>query len=147
MKREKEEATLEKYRDIIEGQARFHREDTALLAAEFEKLRIEKEQSRGRVTQKLPNYDGSNLDFDEWEEKVIAISKCNNWDVGKLLEALPASLSGQSKRALDHLKDEGEKIQGLCGRYPTIYDNCLYYVYIPSKTSIGYSNHRGSIMM
>ena len=47
--REKEGAALEKYKDIIEGQARFHREDTALLAAEFEKLRIEKEQEKAKA--------------------------------------------------------------------------------------------------
>ena len=58
------------------------------------------------MTQKLPNYDGSNLDFDEWEEKVRAISKCNDWEVDRLLAALPASLSGCSKRAYDMLKDE-----------------------------------------
>ena len=63
--RERELANIEKYKEIIEGQARFHREDTELLAAEFEKLRIEKEQNRNRVTQRLPSYDGVNQEFEE----------------------------------------------------------------------------------
>ena len=107
--REREEAALEKYKEIIEGQARHHQKDTELLAGEFEKLRLEKEQSRNRLTQKLPTYDGTNLDFDDWEEKVEAVIKCNDWTLSKLLEALPASLTGQSKRSFDMLTEDDKR--------------------------------------
>ena len=43
--RERELANMEKYKEILEGQARFHREDSELFAAEFEKLWVEIEQN------------------------------------------------------------------------------------------------------
>ena len=106
--REREDANAERYRDLVEGQQRFHREDTETLASQFERLRLEKEQARGRQTQRLPNYDGINLEVDEWQEKVEAVAKCNDWDLSKLLEALPTSLAGQAKRSFDSLTD-GDK--------------------------------------
>ena len=52
--RRREENTVERYKELVEGQMRTHREDAEILAREFEKLRIEKELARGRNTIKLP---------------------------------------------------------------------------------------------
>ena len=104
--REREEQTMQRFADLIEGQSRHHKEDTEVLTSEFEKMRIEKEQARGRQTQRLPTYDGLSLDVDEWQDKVEIVIKCNKWDLGQLLEALPVSLSGQARRSFDSLTDE-----------------------------------------
>ena len=107
--RAREEATEERFREIIQGQNDHHRRDTEVLASEFEKLRLEKEQARGRQTQKLPNFDGLNIEVDEWQDKVEAVMNCNNWDIAKLLEALPTYLSAQAKRAFDSLTDDDKR--------------------------------------
>ena len=107
--REREEITVERFREMMEGQNRSHREGTDILATEFEKMRLEKEQSRGRQTQKLPMYDGVNLEIDEWQDKVEAVLTCNKWDLGKLLETLPTCLTGQAKRAFDALTENDKR--------------------------------------
>ena len=107
--RDREDANAERYRQLVEGQQRFHREDTEVLATQFERMRIEKEQARGRQTQRLPQFDGVNLDIDEWQEKTEAVAKCNDWDVTKLMENLPTTLTGQAKRSFDSLTDDDKR--------------------------------------
>ena len=104
--RVREEANDERYRALVEGQQKYHREDTETLAAQFEKIRAEKEQARGRQTQRLPNFDGVMMEYDEWVEKAEAVAKCNDWDLTKLLENLPTTFTGQAKRSFDSLTAE-----------------------------------------
>ena len=91
---------------MLEEQKRAQREDIEALTNELERLRIEKVLSRGKVTERLPKYDGTNLDIDEWQEKVEAILKLNGWNISQLLGVLPTSLSCQAKRAFDSLLEE-----------------------------------------
>ena len=44
--RRREENSIERYKELVEGQMKTHREDAETLAKEFEKLRLEKEQYR-----------------------------------------------------------------------------------------------------
>ena len=104
--REREERHAEQYRELVDEQRKSHREDAETLATQFEKMRMEKEQARGRQNQKLPQYDGSNLDIDEWIEKIEAVAESNGWNHNTLIETLPASLSGQAKRSFDSLSGE-----------------------------------------
>ena len=107
--RERDEVNGERFRELVEGQNRHHRRDAEILANEFEKIRIEKEEARGRQNQKLPNYDGVNLEIDEWVDRVDAVTKCNNWELKKLLETLPTFLTGQAKRAFDSLTNDDKR--------------------------------------
>ena len=107
--REREETNSERFRELIEGQNRQHREDAEALASEFERMRIEKEQARGRINQRLPNYDGINLEFDEFQDKIEAVMTCNAWDFQKTLDILPTYLTGQAKRAFDSLVDDDKR--------------------------------------
>ena len=107
--REREEANLERFKQLLENQSKYHRQDTENLAKQFEKMRLEKEQARSRQSQRLPTYDGSNIDVDEWQERVDAVMKCNDWGFDRLLEVLPTCLIGQAKRSFDTLTgDEKE---------------------------------------
>ena len=111
--REREETNSERFRELIEGQNRQHREDAETLASEFERMRIEKEQARSRINQKLPNYDGINLEVDEWQDKGEAVMTCNAWDIQKLLDVLPTYLTAQAKRAYDSVKDDDKRTKEL----------------------------------
>ena len=71
--REREEATLQQFRLMVDGQTRHNREGTDILAEEFQQMRLERQQSRGMTVQRLPNFDGTNLEIDDWEEKAIAV--------------------------------------------------------------------------
>ena len=107
--REREEANIERYKQLLEGQSKYHRQDTENLAEQFEKMRLEKEQARSRQSQRLPAYDGSNMDVDEWQERVDAVMKCNDWGFDRLMEILPTCLIGQAKISFDTLTDD-EKV-------------------------------------
>ena len=113
VQREREATNIERFRELIEEQNRCHRDDTEILASEFERMRIEKEQARGRQNQRLPNYDGINLDVDEWQDKVEAVMTCNGWDISRLLEALPTSLTAQAKRAFDSVTEDNKRTKEL----------------------------------
>ena len=89
----------------MESQQKAHHDDAEQIALGFERLKLEKENSRGRQIQTLPKYDGINIEVDEWTDRVRAVLKGNSWDLSKLLEALPGSLSGQAKRGYDSLRD------------------------------------------
>ena len=102
----REEAHMSMFKEMIEGQNNSHRIDTETLTNEFTKMRVEKEQARGRQNQKLPNYDGITLTIDDWQDKVEAIMTCNKWPLPTLLEALPTCMSGLAKRAFDSLTEE-----------------------------------------
>ena len=106
MMREREEANLERFKQLLENQSKCHRQDTENLAEQFERMRLEKEQARGRQSLRLPTYDGSNMDVDEWQEMVEAVMKCNDWGFGRLREILPTCLIGQAKRSFDTLTDD-----------------------------------------
>ena len=73
----REEVNMEMFREIIEEQNKNHKMDTETLTREFEKIRLEKEQARGRQNQKLPHYDGLNMSVDDWQDRTEAIQKCN----------------------------------------------------------------------
>ena len=93
----------ERYRTMMENQDRNSREGANNLVEQFERMRIAQEVARTQTAQKLPNYDGVNIEFDEWQDKVYACMTCNSWDIDRLLTALPTSLSGQAKRSFDTL--------------------------------------------
>ena len=105
----REENTEERYRELLEGQMKTHREDSEILTREFGKLRIEKELARGRNTVKLPMYDGLNLDIDEWTEKVEACVTCNEWNLDRLMEQIPTSLTAMAKRAYDMITEDDKR--------------------------------------
>ena len=102
----REEKNMELIREIIAEQNKVHREDTEILTTQFEKMRIEKEQSRGRQQQRLPPYDGQSMDFNDWQDKTESVLVCNKWDFSTFLELLPTSVSGLAKRAFDSLTEE-----------------------------------------
>ena len=101
--RAKEEENSRKHRESIEEQKRAEREDRETITKKLEQLRIEKSKARGKETLRLPQYDGTNLDIDDWQENVEAIAKFNGWDLPKLLEILPISLGVHAKWAFDSL--------------------------------------------
>ena len=111
IQREERERNENSYRQLAKEQQRTNREDTNTLKGQLERMRIEKEQASRRQTQRLPTYDGANIEFDEWQDKVEAIMVCNAMDYTGLLEALPTSLSGQAKRSFDsmNIKDRQSK--------------------------------------
>ena len=51
-------------------------------------------------------YTGTNMEFEDWEERVEALLKCNEWSLNHLLEVLPISLTGSAKHSFDTLKTE-----------------------------------------
>ena len=102
----REEKNMELIREIIAEQNKVHREDTETLTTQFEKMRMEKEQSRGRKPLKLPPYDGQSMDFNDWQDKTESVLVCNKWDFSTFLELLPTSVSGLAKRAFDSLTEE-----------------------------------------
>ena len=102
----REEVNMEMFREIVEEQNKNHKMDTETLTSEFEKIRLEKEQARGRQNQKLPHYDGLNMSVDDWQDKTEAIQKCNKWSLPTLLEALPTCTTGLAKRAFDSLTED-----------------------------------------
>ena len=106
IQREERERNENSYRQLAKEQQRTNREDTNTLKGQLERMRIEKEQASRRQTQRLPTYDGANIEFDEWQDKVEAIMVCNAMDYTGLLEALPTSLSGQAKRSFDSLNNQ-----------------------------------------
>ena len=106
LQREERERNDSRYRQLVEEQQRTHREDTNTLTGQFERMRIEKEQASRRQTQRLPTYDGANIEFGEWQDKVEAVLKCNDWGLDKLLETIPTCLTGQAKRSFDTLTEE-----------------------------------------
>jgi hypothetical protein len=91
----------EQYRTMMENQNRNLREGADNLVEQFD--RIAQEVARTQTAQKLPNYDGVNIEFDEWQDKVYACMTCNSWDIDRLLTSLPTSLGGQAKRSFDTL--------------------------------------------
>ena len=64
------EDTREAFRDLVHDQGRNHREDMETLAEQFQRLQATQtaaqEIARTQFTQKLPNYDGLALTFDDW---------------------------------------------------------------------------------
>ena len=107
--RAKEEENSRKHRESIEEQKRAEREDRETITKKLEQLRIEKSKARGKETLRLPQYDGTNLDIDDWQENVEAIAKFNGWDLPKLLKILPISLSVHAKCAFDSLLEEEKR--------------------------------------
>ena len=107
--RQREEKTEERFRQLIKEQQRSHREDTEVLAGQFKRMRMEMESSRGRITQKIPSFDGTNIEFDDWQDKVEAVMTWNMLDLIKLLQLLPTCIAGQAKRSFDSLTDEDKQ--------------------------------------
>ena len=109
--RDREEQTLRRFQEMFEDQGRNNKAGVELLTSEFEKMRLERELSRGMQTQRLPNYDGSNLEVDEWQDRCEAVLVCNKWSINNMLAAMPTVLSGAAKRAFDSLMpdDKGTK--------------------------------------
>merc|ERR1712208_232719 len=62
-----QETTLEQFRQILNGQNQHNERETELLVTEMERMRLERETSRGMTTQRLPNFDGTNFEVDDWE--------------------------------------------------------------------------------
>ena len=106
---EREDATVERFTQLVERQVNCHKRDINILGEQFTKMNIMKEKELERQIHKLTNYDGVSCDFDEWREKTEYIITGNQWDMAKFLEMLPTSLSGPAKRAYDSLKD-GDKL-------------------------------------
>ena len=107
--RQREEKTEETYRQLIKEQQISHREDTEVLAGQFQRMRIEMESSRGRMIQKIPSFDGTNLEFDDWQDKVEAVMTWNLLDLTKLLQLLPTCITGLAKRSFDALTAEDKE--------------------------------------
>ena len=106
---EREDATVERFTQLVERQVNCHKRDINILGEQFTKMNIMKEKELERQIQKLTIYDGISCDFDEWREKTDCIITGNQWDMVRFLEMLPTSLSGPAKRAYDSLKD-GDKL-------------------------------------
>ena len=106
MLNDREEATIQRFERIIEGQNRNNLQGVELLTGELERMRIERETSRGIAHQKLPNYDGVNLSIDDWVDRTEAVMLCNKWDLKNLLDAMPTCLTATAKRAYDSLVDQ-----------------------------------------
>jgi hypothetical protein len=105
------EDTRDAFRSLVNDQGRNHREDMEALATQFQRLQTSQaaaqELTRTQFTQKLPNYDGMTLAFDDWQDKVQACIICNRWtEARQLMTAMPASLSGAAKRAFDAIPDQ-----------------------------------------
>ena len=109
IQREERERNENTYKHLIEEKQRTHKEDTNTLTGQLEKMRIEKEQASRRQIQRMQTYDGTNIEFDEWQDKVEAKMVCNAMDYAGLLEALPTSLSGQAKRSFDSLNNQDKQ--------------------------------------
>ena len=97
--REMEDASLDRFQQMLESQGNSGREAIDKLGGHLEQMRISKEKERGRVIHTLVKYDGVNLDIDEWQERTEVVIAGNEWDIIRFLEMLPNSLSGQAKRA------------------------------------------------
>ena len=106
MLQDREEATIQRFERIIEGQNRNNLQGVEMLTGEFEKMRLERETARGITHQKLPNYDGVNMGIDDWIDRIEAVMVCNKWDLKNLLDAMPTCLTATAKRAYDSLVNE-----------------------------------------
>ena len=61
------------------------------------------------MLEKLPVFNGENHNIFDWQEKVEDVMRNNGWNFTKLLQALPASLTGIAKRAFNELSDEDKR--------------------------------------
>ena len=107
--RQREVKTEEAFKQLIKEQQQSHREDTEVLAGQFLRMRMEMESSRGRIIQKIPSFDGTNIEFDDWQDKVEAVMTWNLLDLTKLLQLLPTCITGKAKRSFDALTTEDKQ--------------------------------------
>ena len=102
----RDETNIRKYASLIEQQQRFHHQDTLILVDHLVKFTEEMKKARLRPTQRLPEFDGTNMNIDDWEEKVREIIIANDWDIGLILVYLPLSLKGQARQSFNNLRGE-----------------------------------------
>ena len=98
----KEKKELERFEKLCEC----IRHSTILVAEELRKSREMRKMTEGLFTERLPLFDGSNLNVFEWQERVQAIAKSNHWSFSRLMENMPTSLTRIAKRAFNALSIE-----------------------------------------
>ena len=102
-KRRKEAREIERFQMLGREISHVFNQASDKIVAEMKRAREGREHERGRIMEKLPYYDGTNLDVIEWEEKVLTVANNNGWGFSRLIEALPLSLLGKAKMAFEAL--------------------------------------------
>ena len=109
----REEEQIVKFTEIINKAQDNQKQNAELLAQQFEKMRLEKIENRGRQVHTLVKYDGQSMTVDDWQDKTESVIKGNGWDCKKFFENIPASLLGMAKRAYDTLEEsDRQTIEG-----------------------------------
>ena len=90
-------ANMGRFKELIEGQQRAHKQDVKILVDQLQ------EQTKLIQLYKLPIFDGITMDMDDWKDIVEAVMKCNRWTFENLMEVIPIYLTGAAKRAFDAL--------------------------------------------
>ena len=106
---EREGTNVDRYASLMREQLRCHQEGSKLLIEQHVLLQKEIEKLRIRPNYKLPDYNGVNISFDEWEECVKEVVKVNDWNLNMLLLYLPLCLKEKAKESYSSLKPE-EKV-------------------------------------
>ena len=102
----RDETHIQSYASLVEQQQKSHQQDTLVLANQLAQITEQIRKTRLRPTQRLPEFDGTNLNINDWEEKVKEIVNANEWDIGLILVYLPLSLKGQAKQSFQNLRKE-----------------------------------------
>ena len=90
-------ANMGRFKELIEGQQRAHKQDVKILVDQLQ------EQTKLIQLYKVPIFDGITMDMDDWKDIVEAVMKCNRWTFENLMEVIPIYLTGAAKRAFDAL--------------------------------------------
>ena len=80
-----------------------NRESLKELSSKFEALQLSQleqlEAHHTTIRMPIPKYSGKPGEFEDWKESVQNCIKCNDWtDEKRILEMLPAALTGQAQR-------------------------------------------------
>ena len=82
------------------------------IALEIKELGFGYTKAQSGYIERLPLFDGTNLEIFEWEEQVRDVMTCNSWSVTHLLKHLPISLRGKAKQAYDNLSPKDKHDEG-----------------------------------
>ena len=99
----KRDETNSKFMSNFENQYKLQQVGALNLKEPLDNIKLEIEKLRQRPVQQLPNFNGENMDFDDWEDSIEQVIICNEWTFKLLMDYLPISLQGSAKEAFIHL--------------------------------------------
>ena len=72
-------------------------------------LLVQQFENQNKILLHFPMYNGLNLKFTEWQEKVEAIIICNQWSWIQVMRVIPTSLEDKAKISFDALSENDKQ--------------------------------------